>query len=401
MNASHPLPHVLCIGGEDHHLRIPFLAALARSGFRIVAAGTGDAGPFADAGIAYEGFRFERFLNPLADHAGLRAIRELVARVRPGLVQSFDTKPNILVPLAVGGQSSCRVVRTINGMGWVYSSRSPLALGLRPVQRSLHRRAAVRSAATVFQNRDDMAFFEANHMVAGGVSVLIPGSGVDIAGMDARLAQSPGRAEVRAGLGLGAEDVVITVTRLTRQKGIPTLLEAAALVHAVRPQVRFLLVGPRDSEGRFAVSRAEIARHAPYVTALGPRGDVPALLRAADLFAFPTEYREGVPRALMEAALVGLPIVATDMPGCTDVIADGASGYLVPPRSPGRLAGRILDLLADRGRARAMGLRAAAHVRAGFGLTDTVAKYTALYRRLLDPQSPAAAAAREDAPCAA
>src|SRR4029077_12362566 len=111
-------------------------------------------------------------------------------------------------------------------------------------------------------------------------------------------------------------EIVVTVGRMTRQKGIPTLLKAAAIVHARRPAVRFLLIGPRESEGPSGVSQAELDSHAPYVVATGPRSDIPTLLRAADVFAFPTEYREGIPRALLEAAMARLPIVATSMPGC-------------------------------------------------------------------------------------
>src|SRR5262249_51657015 len=147
---------------------------------------------------------------------------------------------------------------------------------------------------------------------------------------------------LREALGLGTCQVVVTVARLTRHKGIPTLLKAAALVHEHRPDVRFLLVGPRQGEGPFAVAEAEIARHAPYVLAIGQRPDVPALLGLADAFVFPTQYREGVPRSLLEAALAGVPIVATSMPGCTDVVRDGWSGFLVPPRAPRVLAAKIL-----------------------------------------------------------
>jgi glycosyltransferase involved in cell wall biosynthesis len=183
----------------------------------------------------------------------------------------------------------------------------------------------------------------------------------------------------------------MTVTRLTRQKGIPTRLEAAALVHELRPTVRFLLVGPRESEGPLAVTQAEINRHAPYVVAVGPRSDVPSLLKAADVFAFPTEYREGVPRALLEAALAGLPIVATRMPGCSDVVRDGWNGFLVPPHAPRLLATKILDLLDDRSAARAMGARAADLVRQEFSLDLTVARYVAAYNELLVRSKPQAA----------
>jgi glycosyltransferase involved in cell wall biosynthesis len=222
-----------------------------------------------------------------------------------------------------------------------------------------------------------------HRMITRSGNVLIPGSGIDIERFDRAAASGPSPAELREALGLGASEVVITVTRMTRQKGIPTLLDAAALVQRHRHGVRFLLVGPRESEGPFAVTQAEIDRHAPYVLAVGRRSDVPALLGVADVFAYPTEYLEGVPRALLEAAVACRPIVATRMPGCTDVVRDGWNGFLVPPRDPRAMAERILDLLCDRQTAAAMGARAAQVVKADFNLEITVARYVAVYEDLL------------------
>lgn len=377
-------PHLLCIGGEDHSLRIPFLLALRDKGFRISAAGTGDPVPFARAGLDYHPFHFSRFVDPLADWTALKVLSKLIADVRPTLVQCFDTKLNLLVPFAARDLRDVKVVSTINGLGWLYSSSSPMALGLRPVYRALQRLADRWTAVTVFQNRDDRTFFMRHRMVGRGGNVVIPGSGIDIDRFERAGATGASSAELRQALGLGASEVVITVTRMTRQKGVPTLLEAAALVHQHRPGVRFLLVGPRESEGPFAVTQAEIDRHAPYVLAVGPRSDVPALLRLADVFAFPTEYLEGVPRALLEAAVAGRPIVTTTMPGCTDVIRDGWNGFLVPPRDPRLLAERILDLLRDRETAVAMGGRAAQLVRKEFNLEITVARYAAVYEDLVN-----------------
>jgi glycosyltransferase involved in cell wall biosynthesis len=374
-------PDLLCIGGVDHCLRIPFLLALRDKGFRISTAGTGDPRPFAQVGLNYHRFHFSRFVDPLSDWTAFKEIAKLIADLRPALVQCFDTKLNVLVPFAARGLRDVKVVSTINGLGWLYSSSSPMALGLRPVYRALQRLADRWTAVTVFQNRDDQAFFVRHRMVGRGGNVVIPGSGIDIERFERATRASP--AELREALNLGAAEVVITVTRMTRQKGIPTLLDAAALVHQHRPGVRFLLVGPRESEGRFAVTQAEIDRHAPYVLAVGPRSDVPALLAIANVFAFPTEYLEGVPRALLEAAVAARPIVTTKMPGCTDVICDGWNGFLVPPREPRLLAERILDLLRDRVAAAAMGARAAQLVRAEFNLEITVARYAAVYEDLM------------------
>lgn len=383
MIPTHDRLQLLCVGGEDHQLRIPFLLELRRSGLSIAAAGTADPARFADAGIDYWPIHFNRFVSPGKDGATIRELRLLLRESRPQIVQSFDTKPNVLVPLAARPLSGIRIVRTINGLGWVYASRSPLALMLRPVQRALHRRAMHCSDMTIFQNSRDKAYFERTGLIAPEHAVLIAGSGIDLEGFDRALANGVSSAQLRQELALNGAEIVITVTRLTRQKGIPTLLKAAAIVHQARPGVRFVLVGPRKSEGPLAVSDVQIQRHAAYVVATGPRADVPALLRMADAFVFPTEYREGVPRALLEAALAGLPLVATDVPGCDDVVRDGWSGRLVAPHAPRELAAAILELLADRAAARAMGARAAQTVRAQFGLTKTVERYCEVYRRVL------------------
>ena len=377
-------PHLLLAGGEDHDLRIAFVHALQRRGFRVTAAGTGDPAPFAKAGIEHCSYRLDRSVSPLADRATVRSLRHLLAAVRPDIVHSFDTKPNLLVPLAARAVGGLRVVRTVNGLGWVFSTNSPAALVLRPTYRALQRLAARSTTLTVFQNHEDQTYFERHGMIGSGGSRLIPGSGVDVDAFDRVRARAPERARLRESLGLSDGPVVVTVSRITREKGIPTLLRAAALVHRERPDVRFLLVGSQVTEGRSAVTRAEIERHAPYVVALGRRTDVPALLGIADVFAFPSEFREGVSRALLEAALAELPIVTTRAPGCTDVVCEAWSGLLVPPRAPQSLAARILALLNHPQAARAMGARAGMWVRREFGLAVTADRYAALYDALLD-----------------
>lgn len=381
-------PHLLYVGGEDHHLRIPFMLAVRNCGFRVTAAGSGDCAPFSKVDIDFCPFHFDRFMNPFSDWMALKTLSTILRDVRPDVAQGFDTKPCLFLPLAARAVGHPGIVRTICGRAWVYSSRSPLALAARPVYRALHRVAARSTAATVFEMDEDRAFFE-RYGMTGRNGLVIPagGGGVDVEGFEQALAKSPAAGQLREELGLGTAPVVITVTRMTRHKGIPTLLKAAALVHRARPDVKFLLVGPRESEGPLAVTQAEIDQHTPYVIAIGPRSDVPALLRLADVFAFPTEYREGVPRVLLEAALAGVPIVSTSMPGCCEVVRDGWSGLLVPPHTPDRLAASIIDLLRDRETARIMSDHAEKLVRQKFSLRMIVARHVALYSTLLAQNS--------------
>jgi glycosyltransferase involved in cell wall biosynthesis len=373
--------HVLCVGGEDHALRIPFLAALRSRGFRVSAAGTGAALPFSNSGIDYHRYDFNRFGARVADRLAVGQLSQLVRGIRPDVVQTFDTKPNLLAPLAVRG--AIPIVRTINGMGWVFSSAHLKALALRPAYLALQRLAACWTSATVFQNKEDGDFFRRYRLLGNSPAVLIGSSGIDVDAFDTARAQAPSTAQLRRELGLGDDEVVMTVSRLTVQKGIPTFLDAAAIVREARPRVRFVLVGPRESEGPFAVDQALIDRYAPHVIALGARSDVPALLGIANVFAFPTEYREGIPRVLLEAGLAGVPIVATRMPGCGDVVVENCNGHLVPPRDPRALAAAILDLLQHPARAKSMGQRSIALVRREFDLNVVADRYADLYRKLI------------------
>ncbi|MCP3398623.1 glycosyltransferase [Bradyrhizobium sp. CCGB20] len=375
--------HLLCVGGEDHALRIPFLAALQKRGLRVSAAGTGEVAAFAKNGIQYHQYQFDRFGVGFADRAAMGQLAQLVKSARPDVIQTFDTKPNLFAPLALRG--SVPVVRTINGMGWVFSSTELRALAFRPMYLAMQRLAACWTAATVFQNKADKSFFDRHRLLGKSSSVVIGSSGIDVGAFEAAQARMDSPAELRAELGLGDAEIVLTVSRLTVQKGIATLLEAAKLVHQARPKVRFLLVGPRESEGPFAVDQALIDGHAPYVIATGARSDIPALLGLADLFAFPTEYREGIPRVLLEAGLAGVPIVASRMPGCDDVVVDDWNGHLVPPRDPRALAAAILDLLSDSARAKTMGQRSIKVVRQEFDLNVVADRYTELYGQLHSP----------------
>lgn len=373
--------HLLCVGGEDHALRIPFLTALRNRGLRVSAAGTGAVSPFAKDGIQYHRYEFDRFSARFADRMAVAQLSQLVNRIRPDVVQTFDTKPNLLAPLAIRG--AIPVVRTINGLGWVFSSTELKAFAFRPAYLALQRLTAYWTAATVFQNKADSEFFRRYHLLGNGSSVVIGSSGIDVGAFETARTEKDNPSKLRAQLGLGDAEVVLTVSRLTVQKGIPTLLDAARIVHEARPSARFLLVGPRESEGPFAVDQALIERHAPYVIAPGTRSDIPAILGIADLFAFPTTFREGIPRVLLEAGLAGVPIVATRMPGCDDVVVENWNGHLVPPRDPRALAAAILDLLQDPARARTMGQRSIELVRREFDLNVVADRYAELYRRLL------------------
>src|SRR5205823_2793002 len=138
--------------------------------------------------------------------------------------------------------------------------------------------------------------------------------------------------------------LVTMIARVIRSKGVEEFVAAARAVRKRLPQAHFLLVGPADRDSVDSFRPEELDEIGRVVRWPGPRRDVPRVLAASDLFVLPTYLREGIPRVLLEAASMGLPLVTTDAPGCNDVVEEGVNGRLVPPRDPEALAAAVVNL---------------------------------------------------------
>lgn len=373
---------VLCVGGEDHGLRIPFLRDLRARGLDVHAAASCEAAEFEANDIAFHPYAFARRFDPAGDWRALGALNAIIGAVQPDVVQSFDTKPNLYLALLSARLRNTRIVRTINGTGRIHSSGTVTARFLRPVYNLIQKQAAWSRAATVFQNEADKAFFERKGMAYPGAARLIPGSGIDVEALDRARATAVDPKVLRERLGLTAARIVITVTRIEPLKGIRTLLAAGEIVHRVDPETQFVLVGPWENAGPADSDLRDFCRRSPAIRWIGPRSDIQALLALADVFVLPTEFREGLPRVLLEAALAGLPIVTTHMPGCMSVVQHGRTGLIVPPRTPGALAAAILEILASPERGREMGACGSERIRREFSLAHVSRQYAQLYEEL-------------------
>ena len=185
----------------------------------------------------------------------------------------------------------------------------------------------------------------------------------------------------RAELGIETADpLLLWVGRLDPIKGLDVLLKATALVCRQRP-VALAIVGggPLAEQLPGWIEEQGLGGR---VHLLGPRSDVPRLLKAADLFVFPSRT-EGLPNAVLEAMAAGLPVVATDAPGCRDLIDDGRTGLLVPVDDPVALSAAIQRLLADRELAAQYAAAAADHASRNFNLAKCFEAYRAIYREAI------------------
>lgn len=314
------------------------IEALQKAGYHIAVAAPG--GPYADAVLAM-GTDFHpiamtpRGTSPISDLKLLSDFVRLLRRVRPVAFLGFTAKPNIYGSLAAR-LYGVPTVNNISGLGTVFTRRDWL---MRLVSQ-LYRLALRRSSTVFFQNRDDLALFESMHLVPNGRSRLLPGSGVDTAHFAPPTERPTG------------PFVFLLAARLLWQKGVAEFVEAARRIRRDRPDVSFRILGIVERPAAAAVSRAQLGdwQAEGIIDYLGALDDVRPAYAAADCVVLPSYYREGVPRVLLEASSMAIPVITTDMPGCRDAVDDGVTGIVCEPRSVDaleRAMRQVLDLGAE------------------------------------------------------
>jgi len=320
-----------------------------------------------------------RSLNPLREIGAVIELVGVYRRWRPDIVHQVAMKPVLYGSLAARLAGVRSSVNALAGLGFVYSSRTSLARMLRPLVNSALRLALNRrGSVAIVQNDDDAAMLRSIGLADKSAVHVIRGSGVDLE----RFSPAQGPATT--------PPIVMLASRMLWDKGISEFVDAAKRLRAEGTDVRFVLVGGRDEENPTAISAAALAewQRAGIVEWWGPRDDMADVLRMATIVCLPS-YREGLPKVLLEAAACAKPIVATDVPGCRDVVEPGTTGLLVPSHDAAALADALRTLLADAVLRERMGQEARRRVAARFSLAAVQAATLDLYRKL--GQTPAIA----------
>jgi glycosyltransferase involved in cell wall biosynthesis len=281
-----------------------------------------------------------RSMNPLADLKAARELWQILRREQIDVLHTHNPKPG-LYGRVVGRLA--RVPIVVNTNHGLYATEGDSRLK-RTIVLALEAVAARFSDAELLQNPEDLELLTKRHVYPPKRSTLL-GNGIDLQRFRPGAVPDDVRAARRAEIGADDETVVVgMVGRLVVEKGYRELFAAAK---ALGPGYKVVAIGPDDPEKADAMDRAEIAAaEAAGVVFLGQREDVDALYAAMDLFVLPS-YREGFPRAAMEAAASGLPIVATDVRGCRQVVDDEVTGLLVPVRDAEALTEAIKVLGRD------------------------------------------------------
>jgi glycosyltransferase involved in cell wall biosynthesis len=296
----------------------------------------------------------------------------LYRRIRPDLVHHVSPKPVLYGSLAARAVSRAAVVNAISGLGYAFTSAWRAAL-LRPIVTLLYRAALAHPRSrTVFQNHEHYHQFIEAGLIRRDRAVMIRGSGVDC-DLFRPTPEPTGR------------PVVVLAGRMLWDKGIQEFVDAARHLRASDAAVRFALVGWRDPDNPRGVPEAQLEAWARegVVEWWGHREDMPAVLAAATLVVLPTSYPEGTPKILVEAAACGRAIIASDAPGCREVVRHDVNGLLVPVRDGAALARAIETLVAAPALRARFGQAGRAIAVAEFSDRLVVRETLALYRELL------------------
>ena len=357
--------------------RLPPARAAQAAGYDIVVATrVGSRG----ADISAEGFKLipidlqRRSRNPFRELTAIAQIVKIYLQERPDVVHHVALKPVLYGSLAACLVRGPAVVNALAGMGFLFSSSSRLASVLRAVvSRFFSVLLNAGRNLLILQNPDDETMLVEGGLVAAKRVRLIRGSGVDIQ----RFASSP-EAETTP--------VVMLPSRMLWDKGVGEFVEAAQLMRTRGSAARFVLVGNGDPDNPASISEGQLKvwHDSGVVESWGHCGDMPATLAQAHIVCLPS-YREGLPKVLLEAAACGKPLIATDAPGCREIVRHGENGLLVPLRDAAGLANAIECLLGDANLRHVMGQNGRRIVELEFSEAKVAQQTLAVYRELCPP----------------
>lgn len=343
---------VVCVEGASKDSK------LAENGF------TGRELPSADKGFA-----------PFAVLNIILAIHRLIKEEQPVLLHAITLKYAFMAGLAARFHKDIRIIHTLAGLGYLFSGEGTKPKILRTLVGPFLKIALKhKNAQIIFQNPDDLKIMLSCGFVREEQTHLIRGSGVDTDAFRYAPEEENPAAE-------NDTPIVVMPTRLVHDKGVAVFVEAARILKKRGPKARFQIAGGLVTNNPLAVSKDEMEKLCEDGTVewLGKVSDMPGLLARATLIVYPSYYREGIPKVLLESCATGRAIVTTDHPGCREAVTDGDNGLLVPIKDTQATAAAIEKLLADPQTRKAMGMRSRARAEEEFDVRKIVKATLAVY----------------------
>ncbi len=368
--------------------RLPLALGALSAGFEVMLF-TGQAGSermesAAVAQLAVEGIDHRRTisrsagLNPLVELLGMLQLIWFMIRYKPDVMHCASPKGVLYGGIAA---RICRVqglVLAISGMGYAFTNGTDQGVARKVIKRiySGLARVAFRhpNLRIIVQNEDDRTELVQSGWAVSARVTLIPGSGVDLTLFD------PFEAA-------GKKPIVLLPARMLKDKGVLEFVAAASQLKTLVPEWQFVLAGAAGYDNPTAIAQADLERWQAegVVQWLGHIDNMVPLFNEASIVCLPS-YREGMPKALLEAAAAGCAVVTTDVAGCREAIVPGTTGDLVPVRDVDALVVALFSLIKDDSRRQAYGEHGRQRAMARFSVESVVQQTTDIYKELLNDQ---------------
>lgn len=321
--------------------------------------------------------QMRREIHPLRDWISLKRIRAFLAENKPQVVHTHSSKAGIIARCAARKEKVPIIVHTIHGLAFHRYERPWKNF----IYTELERRAAEHTDAIVCV-ADAMAEQACEAGVAAREKFRTIYSGMELEPFLRRDYDTVGLKEQ---LAIHPEEAVVgKIARLAPLKGYEYFIRAIQEILLHVPRCRFVFVGdgPASDRIRRLVRQAGVQNHVVFA-GLVPASQIPAYISVMDVVVH-ASLREGLPRVIPQAQLMGKPVVAYNIDGAPEALDDGVTGYLVPPESVHELARRTAELLKDPAKAREMGRRGTQACRKRFDADLMVENIDALYQELIE-----------------
>jgi glycosyltransferase involved in cell wall biosynthesis len=261
-------------------------------------------------------------LNPWKDLRSVLNIRDIILKNKIDLLFPYTIKPVIYGSLA-GRITGTPVISLITGLGFTFSKSSTKARVLQKVTEILYKIALSKNRAVIFQNADDLALFKQRRILTPTQNThIVDGSGI-------HLERYPFRENPK----VSKKIIFVFVARLIREKGAELFMEAAQRLKSEFPKAEFHIIGNIDnSPSAISPKKLSELNEQKIITYHGFQKNVGNYLAISDVFVLPTYYREGIPRSILEALSVGMPIITTNTPGCKETVIRNENGILIEPK---------------------------------------------------------------------
>lgn len=310
------------------HFRGDFIAALIKDGYKVYGAAPEMNKETFDGLTALGATPLEYTLqrtgmNPFKDLKSIFEIKKLIKEHKIDLVFPYTIKPVLYASLAAK-MAKVPTISLITGLGFTFSGTSKKARFLQKITELLYKISIRKNKLVIFQNTDDHQLFLDRGILTKNHKVdFVSGSGVNLNLYPTRINKKE-----------SDRIIFIMVARLIREKGIFLFIEAASILKEKFPNAEFHVIGaPDQSPSAIDLDQLHDLHEKKVIVYHGKQKKVPEFLYNSDIFVLPTFYREGIPRSILEALSVGMPIITTDSPGCRETIIKDENGILIEPQN--------------------------------------------------------------------